>query len=429
MDYGRDADAPGACVLKNQINMVTLFNKSPKRRNTFIKKNAPSYLREAGISRVKKESSGPLKLDKRIAFIGFAFMLVGLIFTYSSSAFDSSAFFKRQLVFDLMGLAAALFLSQTYDKLQKLKIFRPMNLMYATWVLLIIVLFTRQQANVHRWIDFGFFKLQPSEIAKVTLVIFTADYLDKVSGKLAKNWKLLIKPIAVAGVTLGLILAEKDIGTPTLMGAVFVFMLLVAGARLLHLALPAIVISPLVIHQLFFVGYRRERIFSFLNPFETAGSTGYQLVQSFLAVGSGGWFGKGLGNSELKLEYLPAAHTDFIFSIMCEEFGLFRAAFIIGGFCWLLIRGISLARVAKTTFHSLVIFGLTITICMQAFFNMAMAIGLLPTKGIALPFFSYGGSSVIMTLVMMGIILNMAAVDHTQNNLREDITNYKNRNK
>jgi len=408
--------------------MVTLFNKPSRRRNTFIRKNPPAY--RGGIApRGKKEGWSPLKLDKRIAFIGFAFVLVGLIFTYSSSAFDSVSYFKRQLVFDIMGICAALFLSQTYDRLQKWKIFRPMNLMYITWALLVIVLFTRTQANVHRWIDFGFFKLQPSEIAKVTLVIYVADYLDATAGKLAKNWKLLLKPMAVAGITLALILAEKDIGTPTLMGAVFVFMLLVAGARIKHLAVPALCVSPLVIHQLFFVGYRRERIFSFLNPFETAGGAGYQLVQSFLAVGSGGWFGKGLGNSELKLEYLPAAHTDFIFSIMCEEFGLFRAAFIIAGFCWLLSRGISLARVAKTNFHGLVIFGLTITICMQAFFNMAMALGLLPTKGIALPFFSYGGSSVIMTLVMVGIILNMAAVDNTQNNLREDITHYKNRNK
>ncbi len=416
--------------------MGRLFNKAPKRRNNFIRKAPAEYngrgasFRPSGTKPAPARGGWkPLQLDKRIAFITFAFVLFGLIFTYSSSAFDSTSYFKRQLLFDALGIAAALFLSQTYDKLQKLKIFSPMNLMYATWVLLIVVLFTRAQANVHRWIDFGFFKLQPSEIAKVTLVIYTADYLNNVSGKLTKNWKLLIKPMAVAGITLGLILAEKDIGTPTLMGAVFVFMLLVAGARLKHLAVPALVISPLVIQQLFFVSYRRERIFSFLDPFATAGTSGYQLVQSFLAVGSGGWFGKGLGNSELKLEYLPAAHTDFIFSIMCEELGLVRVVVILVFFCWLLIRGISLARIAKTQFHGLVIFGLTITICMQAFFNMAMAIGLLPTKGIALPFFSYGGSSVIMTLVMMGIILNLAAVNNTQNNLREDITNYKNRNK
>ncbi len=415
--------------------MVRLFNKAPKKRhNNFIKKST-------AIPRGRGASFSPhstpthqqwlpfLQPDRRLVFITLAFVLFGLIFTYSSSAFDSTSFFKRQVLFDAMGIAAALFLSQTYSKLQKIKIFSPMNLMYVTWVLLVIVLFTRSQANVHRWIDFGFFKLQPSEIAKVTLVIYVADYLNNVSGRLAKNWKLLVKPMVVAGITLALILAERDIGTPMLMGAVFVCMLLVAGARFKHLAIPAIAISPIAIHQLFFVSYRRDRIFSFLDPFATAGSTGYQLVQSFLAVGSGGWFGKGLGNSELKLEYLPAAHTDFIFSIMCEELGLIRVVIILLFFCWLLIRGITLARIAKIHFHSLVIFGLTITICMQAFFNMAMAIGLLPTKGIALPFFSYGGSSVIMTLVMMGIILNVAAVDNTQNNLREDVTNYKNRNK
>ena len=131
----------------------------------------------------------------------------------------------------------------------------------------------------------------------------------------------------------------------------------------------------------------------------------------------------------LEINSLNSAHTDFIFSVMCEEFGLFRIALILGGFCWILIRGISLARVAKTAERALIIFGLSITICLQAFFNMAMAIGLMPTKGIALPFFSYGGSSVIMTLVMMGIILNLAAVDNAKNNEREDATTYKNRNK
>ena len=406
---------------------MKLFNKAPQRRNTFTRRPAPRAVR--GFAGAWQDGWSPLKLDIYIAFIAFAFVLFGLIFTYSSSAFDSTLFFKRQLLFDFLGVLAALFLSQTFDRLIRIKIFKPINLLFFTWVLLVIVLFTRQQANVHRWIDFGFFKLQPSEIAKVTLVIYIADYLDKVAGRLAKNWKLLINPMIVAGITLVLILAEKDLGTPMLMGAVFAFMLLMAGARFLHLCVPGVLLLPVLYRLLFGVGYRRDRMLSFLNPFATEGTTGYQLVQSFLAVGSGGWFGKGLGNSELKLEYLPAAHTDYIFSIMCEEVGLFGGAIIISLFCWLLVHGVQLARVAKTHFRSLTIFGLTITICMQALFNMAMAIGLVPTKGIALPFFSYGGSSVIMTLVMIGIILNLAAVDNTQNNLREDITHFKNRKK
>ena len=404
--------------------MVKLFRTPTRKHTTLLRRSATA-------DRRKNEAPAwrPLRLDKRLVIITLAFVMTGLVFTYSSSAFDSSSFFKRQLLFDAMGLMLAVVLSQFYSKLQQIKLLKPINLIYITWVFLIAVLFTRTQANVHRWIDFGFFKLQPSEIAKVTLVIYIADYLEGVAGRLAKNWRLLIKPMAVAGITLGLILAERDFGTPFLMGIVFVCMMLVAGMRIWHILVPGILISPLIIHQLFFVGYRRERIFSFLNPFASEGGTGYQLVQSFLAVGSGGWFGKGLGNSELKLEYLPAAHTDFIFSVMCEEFGLFRIVLILLGFCWILVRGISLASIAKSHFRSLVIFGLSITICLQAFFNMAMAIGLMPTKGIALPFFSYGGSSVVMTLVMMGIILNLAAVDNAKNNTREDITTYKNRNK
>ena len=381
----------------------------------------------AGTSAAKTSRRGsssawqPLPLDKPILFLTLAFVLLGLLFTYSSSGFDSLSYFKRQLVFDTIGLVVALVLSQTFDRILQWKICKPIYLMYATWVLLIIVLFSREQANVHRWIDLGIFKLQPSEIAKLTLVIYVADYLDqeKVIGRIAKNWFLLLRPMGVAAVTLALILAEKDFGTPTLMGGVFVMMLLVAGTRILQLLVPAICISPLIIQQLFFVSYRRDRIFSFLDPFAKEGSTGYQLVQSFLAVGSGGWLGKGLGNSELKMQYLPAAHTDFIFSVMCEEIGMF-VVLIIAGFAFLLYRAIAMAKTAKTYFRGLVIFGLASTISMQAFFNMAMAVGLLPTKGIALPFFSYGGSSVIMTLAMVGIILNMIAVDNTQTNLRKD---------
>ena len=410
--------------------MAPTLPKLPKRTTAgLVRRRAPIAARRKPAD--SKSSGGwkPLKLDGHIAFIALAFVLLGLIFTYSSSAFESASYFQRQLIFDGIGLAAALFLSQTFDRILKLKFCKPIYLVYMTWVLLIIVLFSREQANVHRWIDLGVFKLQPSEIAKVTLVLYTAHYLEGVAGRLAKNWKLMLKPGLVAGITLALILAEKDLGTPTLMGGVFVLMLLAAGARLWHFLLPGLILSPLIIHQLLFVAYRRERLFSFLNPFASEGSSGYQLVQSFLAVGSGGWFGKGLGNSELKMQYLPAAHTDFIFSIMCEEVGMF-VILIIAGFCWLLIRGVALASIAKTHFRALVIFGLTLTICCQAFFNMAMAIGLLPTKGIALPFFSYGGSSVIMTLAMIGIILNMAAVDTTHNtHLKEDLTHYSNRNK
>lgn len=410
--------------------MPKLFTRSGKKNNFIKKKPQPRPWGAVHNPLPVQGTWRPLPMDKPLAFITFAFVLFGLIFTYSSSAFDSISYFQRQVLFDILGIASALFLWQFYDKLQKLWIFKPIHLMYVTWLLLTIVLFTKPIANVHRWIDLGVFNLQPSEIAKVTLVIYVADYLSTVQGKLSKNWMLMIKPLVVTAITLGLILIARDFGTPALMTVVIGAMLFAAGAKIKHLAVPVLIALPVAVQQLLFVPYRRERLFSFLNPEADPGGIGYQLTQSFMAVGSGGWFGKGLGNSELKLEYLPAAHTDFIFSIMCEEVGLLGAAVLLAFFCWLLVRGISLARVARNNFNSLLIFGLTITICVQAFINMAMAIGLMPTKGIALPFFSYGGSSVIMTLVMMGILLNMAASDSAPKTpLREDFTHYKTRNR
>lgn len=405
--------------------MRTLFSR-PARRNNFIRPKNTSRFAEPG----KRGAWRFLPLDKTLAIITASFVVFGLVFTYSSSAFDSTSFFKRQLVFDIIGLIAAVVLWQFYDRLQKIKLFRPIYLIYGTWVLLVIVLFTKPIANVHRWIDLGFFNLQPSEIAKVTLLIYVADYLSTVQGKLSKNWGLLVRPLFVTGVTLGLILVAKDIGTPFLMACVVGAMLFVSGARLKQLGVVCLAVLPIVLHQLFFVKYRRDRILSFLHPESDPGNNGYQLIRSFTAVGSGGWLGKGLGNSELKLEYLPAAHTDFIFSIICEEIGLIGATLVVVFFCALLTRGISLARVARNNFNSLLIFGLTLTISGQAFFNMAMAIGLLPTKGIAMPFFSYGGSSVIMTLAMMGIIMNMTASDSApKTQSGPDYTQFKTRNR
>ncbi|WP_428043372.1 FtsW/RodA/SpoVE family cell cycle protein [Candidatus Avelusimicrobium faecicola] len=405
--------------------MRTLFSR-PARRNNFIRPKNTSRFAEPG----KRGAWRFLPLDKTLAIITASFVVFGLVFTYSSSAFDSTSFFKRQLVFDIIGLIAAFVLWQFYDRLQKIKLFRPIYLIYGTWVLLVIVLFTKPIANVHRWIDLGFFNLQPSEIAKVTLLIYVADYLSTVQGKLSKNWGLLVRPLFVTGVTLGLILVAKDIGTPFLMACVVGAMLFVSGARLKQLGAVCLAVLPIVLHQLFFVKYRRDRILSFLHPESDPGNNGYQLIRSFTAVGSGGWLGKGLGNSELKLEYLPAAHTDFIFSIICEEIGLIGATLVVVFFCALLTRGISLARVARNNFNSLLIFGLTLTISGQAFFNMAMAIGLLPTKGIAMPFFSYGGSSVIMTLAMMGIIMNMTASDSApKTQSGPDYTQFKTRNR
>lgn len=405
--------------------MAILFSKqtSTSRRYT----RSVSVFKERALHSNRGTVSGGwrwLAIDKTLAIIVFALLCAGLIFTYSSSAFDSISYFKRQLIFDILGVVVALFLSQTYTRLQEL--IKPIWLMYGTWLLLFIVLFTEPIANVHRWIPVGPFNLQPSEIAKVTYVIYLADYLSQVQGRLARDWRLLLKPLVVGGITFALIMKAPDLGTVILMGGVMMMMLFVAGALWRQLAAISALGLPILVYQLIFYAYRLKRLLSFWDPEAQVSTTGYQVSLSFWAIGSGGWFGKGLGNSELKLEYLPAAHTDFIFSVLCEETGLIGALVVILLFCLLLVRGISLARVCKNTFHSLLLFGLTLTICAQAFFNMSMAIGLIPPKGIPLPFFSYGGSSVIMTLVMVGIMVNVAAQSATSRSARaEDMIDYR----
>ncbi len=394
--------------------MVSFFNKPARRTSLYTR---------APLRRVEKPS---LTFDPLIVIISACFVLTGLLFTYSASAFETSSFVKRQFVFDIVGITSAWVLAYQFSNLLKIRLFKPDMLLYITWGLLLYALFfTRSQAHTHRWIDIGgLFKLQPSEFAKVTFVIYIAACLEETAGKLGKDWRYLKKPLGMAAITLGLIAAGKDLGTPILMGFVLLCMLFVSGARKMYLATLAAAAGAAGMILMLATPYRRARVWSFLHLTEDSGAgVSYQVQQSFLAVGSGGWLGKGFGNSELKLQYLPAAHTDFIFSVMCEEAGLL-VLLVVVGFSLLLWRGVLLAKRAKTTFNGMVIFGLMLTLCAQAFFNMGMAIGLLPTKGIALPFFSYGGSSVVMTLAMIGIILNLAAVDHSTAPLRRETSFY-----
>lgn len=357
-----------------------------------------------------RKNSNFLPLDKALLSFTAIMIIAGLIFTYSSSAFDSMSYFKRQVVFDIFGVCAMLFLSQYYSYFQKK--FSSVWMLFVAWGLLIWALFQPAAANVHRWINiFGLFNIQPSEIAKMFLVIYLAAYLSKLPEKRRDN-TLLIPPVIYTVITIGLIVAGKDLGIPALMTVIALAMFFIAGAPIMKLFYAVLVLLPLVVIEIYRHPYRLKRIASFLNPEEAAGSIGYQLVHSFYAIGSGGWFGKGLGGSDLKLEYLPAAHTDFIFAVMCEELGLIGVLFIVAAFVWLLIHGIRLAVNAKDTFNSYLIAGITLCITLQAFVNIFVATGMAPTKGLPLPFFSYGGSSVVVTLAMMGILMNLAALEN-----------------
>lgn len=375
------------------------------------------FLERTKVAQKRNTKVGKKLLPVDNGFLAMTTLLIiaGLIFTYSSSAFDSLAYFKRQVLFDILGVGVMLFLSQTFTNL--IKIVKPIHLLIGIWVLLIWVLCLPSAAHVHRWINLGFFNLQPSELAKAVLIIYLSWYFAKNPNIATDNVKI-ITPLALSLFTIGLIIAGKDLGIPALMFAVTFAMFFLAGAKISKLFYILAAAVPVAAIEIYRQPYRLKRLTSFLSPEEAAGNIGYQLVHSFYAIGSGGWFGKGLGGSDLKLEYLPAAHTDFIFAIMCEEIGMIGAFFVIGVFIWLLVRGITLARMAKNPFNAYIMAGITVCLTLQAFFNMCVATGLFPTKGLPLPFFSYGGSSVIVTLAMMGILMNVAAVEKKSDDRR-----------
>jgi len=339
-------------------------------------------------------------------------LVFGWVMLYSASAImadkqyaDPLFYLKRQGLFSLAGLGLmALFSRIPYGRLREW----VWPLLALTLMVLVAVLFTSPIAGVKRWIRIGPFGLQPAEFAKLTMVLFLADYLDRKRSKVSNFTQGMIVPWAVVGLLLGLISLQPDLGTPALLFGVGLLVLFVGGTRFHHLAVVGLAAMPVLLYELLRLPYRRARLMTFLHPFNDAGGTGYQLVQSLLAVGAGGWAGQGLGASKIKLMYLPAPHTDFIFPVLCEELGLLGAVAVLCLFTALLLRGIRIARGAPDLFGMLLASGLTFLICLQAFFNIAMSIGLMPTKGLPLPFFSYGGSSLLVTLAAMGILLNIS---------------------
>jgi cell division protein FtsW len=338
--------------------------------------------------------------------------VLGVVMVYSASTISAEQtmgkplyFVERQLAWAVVSLAAMTWFSRLdYNRLREW--LAPIYA--ATAALLLAALFFHPIAGARRWIHLGPLGLQPAEFAKLTSVLFLASYLDKRHSKLGTPVHGLAIPLGVVGVLLVLIGKEPDLGTPSLMFGVALLVLFVAGARMRWLFAAIGAAIPVVAEELWRKPYRRARLMTFLHPFENIKGTGYQLAQAILAVGSGGWFGKGLGASQLKLMYLPKPYTDFIFPVICEELGLIGALIVLALFAAILIRGVQIARRAPNLFGTLLACGVTFTLTLQAFFNIAMAIGLLPTKGIPLPFLSFGGSSLLSTLIGIGILLSIS---------------------
>jgi cell division protein FtsW len=353
-------------------------------------------------------------IDFSLLFIVLSLMCLGLVSLFSASSvyavnkgLDSLFYTKRQALWMFVGLGFTAF-TAGLDLEKTRALIRPAVLL--TIVLLAAVLFMHPIAHVKRWIPLGFIRLQPSEFAKLVLVLYFADFFDRKHSRITAGWGELSRPLCVMGLMLGLIALEPDLGTPVLMfgTALLLFFAAGVGPRRVFLILASAL--PVLAYELFFHhGYRLARLKTFLSPGTDIHGAGYQLSQSLLAVGSGGWIGKGLGASQLKLLYLPEPHTDFIFPVIAEEMGFIGSALIVLLFLALLIKGVRVARNAQSLYATMAALGLTVMIVLQAFFNMAMATGMIPTKGLPLPFFSYGGASNLATMIAVGIILNISA--------------------
>ncbi|MGM0449205.1 MAG: putative lipid II flippase FtsW [Pseudomonadota bacterium] len=258
-----------------------------------------------------------------------------------------------------------------------------------------------------RWVSLGAANLQVSEAAKWLLVVYVASYVVRRQDELAETWPGVLKPLAILGAASGLLLAQPDFGAVVVLMAAAFGIIFVSGVGLGRFLIVSCSGAALAVVALFSQPYRIERLVAYLDPWKDQFNTGYQLTQALIAFGRGEWSGVGLGNSVQKLFYLPEAHTDFIFAIAAEEFGLLGAMFILVTFTVLVVSGLRIARQARDagmTFGACLAYGLTLLIALQAYINMAVNTGLLPTKGLTLPLVSYGGSSLIVSCVTIGVI-------------------------
>lgn len=358
--------------------------------------------------------------------IAAALALFGAMMVYSASAMFSLketesnsqyVYFFKQVAFTIAGLAAMYVVSRI-----DYHIFQDPRVVYGvvgiTIVLLLAVFAFPAINGARRWIRFGGFSFQPSELAKVALPIFLAYYLTKKEDLVGDLRQVVLPCLMGLGLLGGLVFLEKDLGTTIVLCAIFSAVYFAAGARLIHIGTVAAGLVVIGVAAIWFAPWRIARLMAFLDPYKYADDQAYQVVQSLYAIGSGGVFGEGFAKGHQKLFYLPYPYSDFIFSVVGEELGLVGTLAVVIAFGLLLWRGARAAVLAPDRFGNLLGIGIITGIIVQALFNISVVISILPAKGIPLPFISYGGSSVMVTLIGVGILLSISRFA-TEDNRRD----------
>ena len=339
--------------------------------------------------------------------------MFGVVLVYSSSAIyahekfgDSRFFLKRHMIFLFIGFILMLSLmSVNIARIERFS--RP--LAGISILLLLFVIIPGIGVSIggaRRWFRIWFLSFQPSEFAKFALITYLASFLSRKGCKIKDFFYGYLPAMSVVSLMTVLVLLEPDLGTAVSIFAVGFMIIFVAGGKLKHLFGTVLLGLPALYYLIFSVPYRRRRVLIFLDPWRDKEGSGFQIIQSFLALGSGGLFGVGLGQSKQKLFYLPEAHTDFIFSIIGEELGFLGASCVLILFAAFVWQGLRAFFKEHRVFNKVLIFGITVMIAFEALVNIGVSLGAFPTKGLPLPFISYGGSSLVFHMAAFGLMLN-----------------------
>ncbi|WBA80232.1 putative lipid II flippase FtsW [Endozoicomonas sp. GU-1] len=378
-----------------------------------LKRVRHSFLTEK--ESIEQKGSRSTNVDMTLFGAVLALLAIGLVMVGSASMDVSSATFGdpfrvvfKQFLFMVVGLGAmGVMMLVPVSRIQQLS---WVGLLVAFFLLVLVLIVGREINGSVRWIPLGFFNLQASEVAKLCVVIYLAGYLVRHLDEVRTRWSGFIKPMLVLSGLALLLLAEPDLGALVVLTVAVMGMIFMAGARFHQFLVMIAGVIILIVLLIWMEPYRMARITSYMDPWAHAFGSGYQLTQALIAFGRGAWLGEGLGNSIQKLFYLPEAHTDFVFAVLAEEFGLIGSLLLLGLFLFVAWRSLQLGSRAEARgmlFHGFVAYGIALLFACQALINISVNTGLLPTKGLALPMISYGGSSLIVNCLAFGILLRI----------------------
>lgn len=355
----------------------------------------------------------PRRIDPLIVGITLALSLGGLVMVFSASGVmaeskftNSTYYLQRQIIWMVLG--CTVLLVGSWIDYSRWKRWVPIIVLGCLAALLLVLGVGPQINGARRWLTFGYFSIQPTEMAKLAVVLYLAAFLSNPHRRVTDWQRGFLPPAGIVGLICGLIVIEPDLGSTVVIGLVFIAMMFLAGARVRHLAYLGLPMVAGLFVLIWMSPERWERMTTFLSPFEDRKGAGYQLVQSILALENGGLFGVGLGQGKQKLLYLPEGHTDFVLALVGEELGLFGTAGLMALFAILVVKGFRVAALAPDLFGRYLALGITLLLGIQALINAGVVSGILPTKGLTLPLVSYGGSSLLATMLAIGILLSIA---------------------